>query len=99
MGTDYLRQVVKSIREELISLGAEVRFRHRLTGILTENGALRGLQVQGPEGIYTLETDNAVLAIGHSARDTFQMLYDAGVPMEPKRFSVKMEAAFPDGKY
>ena len=88
VGTDYLRQVVKSIREELISLGAEVRFQHRLTGILTENGALRGLQVQGPEGIYTLETDNAVLAIGHSARDTFQMLYDAGVPMEPKRFAV-----------
>ncbi len=88
VGTDYLRQVVKSIREELLSLGAEVRFAHRLTGLLTENGSLRGLQVQGPEGGYTLETDNAVLAIGHSARDTFQMLYEAGVPMEPKQFAV-----------
>ena len=88
VGTDYLRQVVKSIREELLSLGAEVRFAHRLTGLLTENGTLRGLRVQGPEGAYTLETDNAVLAIGHSARDTLQMLYEAGVPMEPKQFAV-----------
>lgn len=88
VGTDYLRRVVKSIREELSSLGAEVRFSHQVTGILTENGRLSGLEVLSPEGVYTLETETAVLAIGHSARDTFTMLHEKNIPMEPKKFAV-----------
>ena len=88
VGTDYLRLVVKNIRQELIRLGAEVRFAHQLTGIQTENGGVRSVTVQSPEGTYTLETDHLVLAIGHSARDTFRMLYETGVPMEQKQFAM-----------
>ena len=88
VGTDYLKIVVKNIRLELEKLGAEVRFSHRLTGILTENGRVVGAEILSPEGAYTLNTGHLVLAIGHSARDTFRMLYDSGVPMEQKQFAM-----------
>ena len=88
VGTDYLKIVVKNIRLELEKLGAEVRFSHRLTGILTESGRVVGAEIRSPEGAYTLKTGHLVLAIGHSARDTFRMLYDSGVPMEQKQFAM-----------
>jgi hypothetical protein len=88
VGTDYLRTVVKSIREELLSLGAEVRFGHKMVGLRQENGKLTALEVQGPEDTYIIETDTAVLALGHSARDTFTMLHQRGVPMEQKQFAM-----------
>ncbi len=88
VGTDYLKIVVKNIRLELEKLGAEVRFSHRLTGILTENGRVVGAEIRSPEGAYTFNTQHLVLAIGHSARDTFRMLYDSGVPMEQKQFAM-----------
>ena len=88
VGTDYLKIVVKNIRLELEKLGAEVRFSHRLTGILTENGRVVGAEILSPEGAYPLKTGHLVLAIGHSARDTFRMLYDSGVPMEQKQFAM-----------
>ena len=88
VGTDYLKIVVKNIRLELEKLGAEVRFSHRLTGILTEHGRVVGAEILSPEGAYPLKTGHLVLAIGHSARDTFRMLYDSGVPMEQKQFAM-----------
>ena len=88
IGTDVLRQVVKAIRKELIALGCDVRFGHRLTGLAVRGGALAGAEVVGPQGPYLLTADALVLAPGHSARDTFAMLQGAGVPMEPKRFAV-----------
>ncbi|MDD6022709.1 MAG: hypothetical protein PUC06_00500 [Oscillospiraceae bacterium] len=88
VGTDYLKTVVKNIREELCRLGGEVRFGHQLTGIRMENGAVSGAEVLGPDGSYVLETKHLVLAIGHSARDTVTKLYEQGVPMEPKQFAV-----------
>ena len=88
VGTDYLKIVVKNIRLELEKLGGEVRFSHRLTGILTENGRVVGAEIRSPEGAYPLKTGHLVLAIGHSARDTFRMLYDSGVPMEQKQFAM-----------
>ena len=88
VGTDYLRIVVKHIRQELIRLGADVRFGHQLTGIRCQQGSVTGAEVAGPEGDYALETENLVLAIGHSARDTFRMLHEAGVTMEPKQFAM-----------
>ena len=88
VGTDYLRHVVKALREELLSLGSEVRFSHQVMGIKTENNRLTGLEVTGPEGEYILESGTAVLAVGHSARDTFEMLHAAGIPMCPKQFAV-----------
>ncbi len=88
IGTDYLRNVVKQIRKELLSLGGEIRFGHQMVGISAENGHLHSLFVEGPDGRYSLETENAVLAIGHSARDTFEMLCSSGVPMQQKPFAI-----------
>lgn len=88
IGTDVLRQTVKHIRQELISLGCDVRFGHRLTGLEQSGGALSALTVEGPQGPYTLPCDALILAPGHSARDTFAMLAQAGVPMEKKPFAI-----------
>ena len=88
IGTDILRQVVKRIRQELIALGCDVRFGHRLTGLETGEGMLTGVCVEGPQGTYRLDCDALVLAPGHSARDTFAMLHRVGVPMEQKPFAI-----------
>ena len=88
VGTDVLRQVVRNIRLELIRLGCDVRFGHQLTGLRQETGRLTGLTVTSPEGTYDLTTDALVLAPGHSARDTFALLHQAGVPMERKAFAI-----------
>ena len=88
IGTDILREVVKTIRKELISLGCDVRFGHRLTGLTVSGGAVAGVEAEGPSGHYLLAADAVVLAPGHSARDTFAMLREAGVPMEKKKFAV-----------
>ena len=88
IGTDILRQVVKTMRQELISLGCDVRFGHRLDGLVHSGGQLSALTVEGPRGRYSLDCDALVLAPGHSARDTFAMLRDAGVPMEKKNFAI-----------
>ena len=84
VGTDVLLEVVQNIRKRILSLGGEVRFCTKVTGILSENGQVTG--VQTPEEI--ISCDRVILAIGHSARDTFRMLYDMGLPMEPKPFAM-----------
>ncbi len=84
VGTDILRIIVKSIREEIISLGGEIRFGTRLTGITARGGKL--CAVKTPDGDIPAKT--LVLAPGHSARDTFQMLLDNGLTLVPKPFSV-----------
>lgn len=88
IGTDVLTGVVKSIREEILSRGGEIRFANRLDGLVIENGALAAAQVHGPAGDYTLPCRELILAIGHSARDSFQMLHALGVPMAQKPFSM-----------
>ncbi len=88
IGTDVLRSVVKSIRGELLALGADVRFGHQLTGLIQSGGRLSALTVQAGAGPYPLPCDALVLAPGHSARDTFQMLYQLGLPLERKAFAI-----------
>lgn len=88
MGTDILRKVVRSIRQELLSLGAQIRFEHQLWAVKESGGRLTEITVMTEQGPYALPCDTLVLAPGHSARDTFQMLYTAGVPMEAKPFAV-----------
>ena len=88
IGTDVLRGVVKSMRRELLSLGADIRFGHQLTGLSQAGGRLAALTVQAEAGAYSLPCDALVLAPGHSARDTFQMLYQLGLPMERKPFAI-----------
>ncbi len=88
IGTDVLVRVVKAIREDILALGGEVRFGHRLTGLERRNGELAALTVACPEGSYTLDARQMILAVGHSARDTFEMLRDTALPMEQKPFSM-----------
>ena len=85
VGTDVLLHVVQNIRRRIISLGGEVRFRAQVTDILSENGALTGLQINGGE---VLPCNRVILAIGHSARDTFEKLHSLQIPMEPKPFAM-----------
>lgn len=72
---------MQNLRQELLSLGAEVRFAHQVTGLERRDGRLAALWVTSPDGTYTLPAEHAVLAVGHSARDTFAMLRGAGIPM------------------
>ncbi len=88
VGTDYLRRVLVSMRQELEKSGCDIRFGHRLTGLELRDGRVTALEVNGPEGAYRLPAENVVLALGNSARDTFEMLHAAGVPMESKPLAV-----------
>ena len=85
VGTDILLTVVQNIRRRIVSLGGEVRFNTQVTGLRQENGRLTALEVNGAEWI---NCSDVILAIGHSARDTFEMLLENGIPMEPKPFSM-----------
>lgn len=84
IGTDCLRNVITNMRKELIRLGCEVRFHAKMTDIVFEKGQIKGVTV----GEEFLPCDVLVLAIGHSARDTFSMLKTHGVPMTKKAFAV-----------
>ena len=95
IGTDVLVEVVQNLRREIIDRGGEVRFGHRVTGLSTEDGHIAALTVAGPAGGYTLPARQVILAIGHSARDTFEMLHAQGVPMEPKPFSMGVRIEHP----
>lgn len=85
VGTDILRQVVKGIRERIIANGGEVRFEAKVTDIHVERGAVTAVTVNGNE---TMPATTVILAVGHSARDTFSMLLERGVTLVPKPFSI-----------
>ncbi|MCD8006488.1 MAG: NAD(P)/FAD-dependent oxidoreductase [Oscillospiraceae bacterium] len=84
LGTDNLCGIVKNIRERIIENGGEVRFHSELTGITFDGERI--VKVSTPSG--DIETSTLILAIGHSAHDTFEMLLDSGIRLEPKPFSV-----------
>ena len=88
VGTDNLFNMVRSIREEILSLGGEVRFCSKLENIITENNCICGAEVLNGDTKYIIDTKHIVLATGHSARDTFVMLKNSGVQMERKSFSI-----------
>lgn len=89
IGTDKLPKVVAAIRDEILSLGGEVRFSTRLTGIRKRTAnQLQAIQYTDVLGSFEIETDALILAIGHSASDTQQMLFMEGVDMMQKPFSV-----------
>ena len=85
VGTDVLLEVVQNLRRRIISLGGEVRFNSQVTGIRREGDAVTGVQINGDE---IIDCSHLILAIGHSARDTFEMLLKMGLPMEPKPFAM-----------
>lgn len=85
IGTDMLRNVVKNIRKKIISLGGQVRFRTAVTDIYTENGKIKSVTFNGNE---VVPCDALIMATGHSARDTFDMLINKNIFLEAKPFSV-----------
>lgn len=103
VGTDKLIQVVRSLREEIQDLGGEFRFYTKMTGILTREEGESGRHVQAvemeavnkPGEKEILKTDLLILAIGHSARDTFAMLESQKLPMEAKSFAVGVRVQHP----
>ena len=84
IGTDNLRKIVKNIREYIISKGGQVLFNTRATNFEIENGTIKAVICENNR----IETDAVILAIGHSARDTFKKLYELGVEIQPKNFAV-----------
>jgi uncharacterized protein len=92
IGTFRLVGMVEKIREEIISLGGEIRFSQKVIGFDIQNDHIQGVKIEGHEN---LSANHVVLALGHSARDTFQALHDAGVYMEAKPFSVGFRIEHP----
>ena len=88
IGTDKLVHVVKNLRKEILSLGGEIHFGAKLTDLIIYNNFIQGITYTEKGRSIDFETDTVVLAIGHSARDTVEMLYDKGINMIQKPFSV-----------
>ena len=94
IGTDLLPGIIERIREEIVALGGTFAFRTRLEGLGIERDAagsrrIASALVRKPDGsTESIACDGLVLAIGHSARDTYEMLHRSGIPLEPKPFSI-----------
>jgi uncharacterized protein len=92
IGTDRLIKVVRNIREEIVRMGGEVRFGAHVTDAVIENGKMTKIMLANGEEIVG---SPFIFAIGHSSRDTFEMLHRVGVPMELKGFSVGVRIEHP----
>ncbi|MCH5250147.1 MAG: FAD-dependent oxidoreductase [Lachnospiraceae bacterium] len=92
IGTDILMKVIRNIRNEIIANGGEIRFESKVTDIVIDKGAVKEVIINDSEH---LPTDVVVIAIGHSARDTFRMLHNHGIPMESKAFAVGLRVEHP----
>jgi hypothetical protein len=92
IGTFRLVKMVETMRAKIESLGGEIRFRSRVEELIVEEGRLRGLILDGGE---RLEAGTVILAVGHSARDTFAMLHRRGIAIEAKPFSIGFRIEHP----
>jgi hypothetical protein len=92
IGTFRLVGMVEAMRAEIQQLGGEIRFQQRVTEVVIDDGQVRGVKTASGDEI---RTDHVVLALGHSARDTFEMLHEKGVFMEAKPFSVGFRIEHP----
>ncbi|MFH1347725.1 MAG: FAD-dependent protein [Candidatus Margulisiibacteriota bacterium] len=91
LGTDQLCAIVKNIREYIVRSGGEVNFQSKVTDLIVEKETLKGVVVNGQKHL----SSTVILAIGHSARDTFQLLKDKGVGLEQKPFAVGVRIEHP----
>ncbi|WGZ89966.1 MAG: NAD(P)/FAD-dependent oxidoreductase [Candidatus Thiocaldithrix dubininis] len=92
IGTFRLVKMVENMRHEIEQLGGEIRFQQQVSDVLIENNTLRGVILANGE---QLRSDYVIFALGHSARDTFKMLYERGVFMEAKPFSIGFRIEHP----
>lgn len=90
IGTDRLMPTVKSLREEIKSLGGEIIFGATLTDFTAKGNCLFAVTYEKQGQAFDIEADDLILAIGHSARDTFRLLHDKGIELIPKPFSIGM---------
>jgi uncharacterized protein len=99
IGTFKLVKVVENMREEIGRLGGEIRFQQRVTNLHIDNGAVSGITVldQATGQSSEIRCDHVVLALGHSSRDTFEMLHERGVHIEAKSFSIGFRIEHPQG--
>ncbi len=88
IGTDLLRQVVANIRQYITDNGGKYLFNTDFSGFDCDNGSVKSITVNADGCIYKIACDTVVLAIGHSSRETFEMLYKNGITMQQKPFSV-----------
>ena len=92
VGTDRLRETVRSLREKVISLGGEIIFNARFCGFEAEEGQLSSVSYIRSGDMIRTETDSLILATGHSARDVFELLYEKSIALSQKSFSVGVRA-------
>lgn len=92
VGTDLLRGIVKDIRERIIDLGGEIRFESQVTDFEINDGQLQSISLNDGQ---TITTRHAVLAIGHSARDTFSQIFEKGIDISAKPFAVGVRIEHP----
>ena len=92
IGTDILRTVIKNIRNKIISMGGEFRYNTCLTNLVVKNNTLRGIEVNNKE---IINCNALILAIGHSARDTFEMLNRYPLSLQPKPFAIGVRIEHP----
>lgn len=92
IGTDILRLVVKNMRNQILAWGGEIHFQTKMTKLLIEQEQIQGVCLETGEVLYS---DAVVLALGHSARDTFRMCEEKGIPMEAKSFAVGFRVEHP----
>ncbi|MFZ3373166.1 MAG: FAD-dependent oxidoreductase, partial [Desulfitobacteriaceae bacterium] len=92
VGTDILKSVVKKIRREIESLGGEIWFRSKMTGLRSNAGRLEGLQINDQN---TVVAEVVILAVGHSARDVYEMLAKNGITLEAKAFAIGLRIEHP----
>lgn len=92
IGTDKLRNIIINMRNKIISMGGEFHYNTCLTNIKIKDNKISSIQINNDKWI---DTDLLVLALGHSARDTFKMLYDSKISMEPKPFAVGVRIQHP----
>lgn len=92
IGSDVLKSVVADIRRRIQELGGEIKFNTRMTSLKTKNGSVTGAVLNGSSEI---DTGIVILAVGHSARDTFRMLYESGIVFEQKPFSIGVRIEHP----
>lgn len=95
IGTDVLRDVVRRLRERLEALGGKVLFETTLTGLVITEERVAGIRYRQGDDEHTRPAEAVILAIGHSARDTFRELYREKVPMEQKNFAVGFRMSHP----
>lgn len=88
LGTDNLVNILKNMRNFIIQNGGEIRFEEKVIDFIIKDGRIESIISEKDKGTNKVDTDTVVLAIGHSAKDTFKKLYDLGVQISPKNFAV-----------